>query len=298
MVVASATTLQMNDNPLDTELRDVPQAPWPLSAPESWLLLNGPNSASIRPFELAVVELLARGALALTDAVEARRLWGDRTIKILVDGPSSGGLTAPLGAVFQLYGTSRRRTFQDGKSGVKLRDLGSEVASFYKGRLYNYGLYDVMPRLMDRGWFGLAPRRFLFFPLQPRYEITLAGTSAQMDLKRWLQALEFKFGAFIDRDPEAALSLAARSGAALLLSPIAVSQLYALRGRFPDRQGAVGDATPIVWADTDQQFDLGAIDSLVDSFGGFDFSFDVGGLDFGGDFGGGDGGGGDGGGGD
>ena len=72
---------------LDRPIPESP-APWPLSAPESYVLLHGPRAKSIEAFKRGLLELVARDGLAV-ETRERRGLFRFFTTRtsLLFNGP-------------------------------------------------------------------------------------------------------------------------------------------------------------------------------------------------------------------
>src|SRR5689334_23024249 len=91
---------------------------WNLTAPESWVLLNGAG-ANTQPFKLALTELLMRGALKI---VESKGRFMGKTV-LLADGPKAQAPTEPsLQPVWELYRGSKTKTTDEG-TGVPIKEL-------------------------------------------------------------------------------------------------------------------------------------------------------------------------------
>lgn len=93
---------------------------WELSAPESHALLYGPKAKPGQVLKLAVLELVARKALALVE-VEEPGFFGTKKAAVLTDGPERGLSlgSRPLAAVLDLYGGIPRNSFPGGVTGAR-----------------------------------------------------------------------------------------------------------------------------------------------------------------------------------
>ena len=89
--------------------RPIPEssAPWPLSAPESYVLLHGPRAKSVEAFKRGLLELVARDVLTVETRERPRcfHLFTEQA-SFLHTGPnmSRGELAAqPLQAIWDIY---------------------------------------------------------------------------------------------------------------------------------------------------------------------------------------------------
>jgi hypothetical protein len=275
-----------------------PSTRWQLSAPESFVLLNGPGASGREAFKLGVMELVARGVLVLDEP---------GTTATLRDGPRARAPSErALAAIWDVYVATPKQSWA-GRSGARLKDLGRSTIKQY-GSLKGFVKQEVLPALVERGLFERREGRILWIFPTTSFELTPQGVEARTELERWLEVGRQRFRDWSSDDPRQALTYAGLLGAGMLLMPALYGDLADLRERA--RVGATADggaSTPVV-TDDDQtgdfdfgDFDLGGFDFSGIDFGGFDASF----SDSGGGFGdgggssgdGGSGGGGDGGGG-
>jgi uncharacterized membrane protein YgcG len=290
---------------------DWPATRWSLTAPESFVLLNGPNASGGQAFKLGLTELVARGALLLETTTSGG--IRHREVAMLRDGSKPGApRERTLDAIWSIYQRTQTHTYGDGLSGVRIEDLAKAAARFY-GSLSAYVKQDVLPALEDRGLYGRQDGRILWIFPTTRWVLTPEGTAAREELQRLLTLAEQRFGEWADTEPPRALEYASLAGAALLLQPELFSELHRARlttgvqdtgaGVYVDPGVGAGEfdwGALGIGALGDASFDafdaaLGAIDSAIDSVAGSDGgSFDGGSSDGGG--GGSDGGGGGGGG--
>jgi hypothetical protein len=269
---------------------------WELTAPESFVLLNGPSASGREAFKLGVMELIARGALAMDEA-------GSKNAT-LRDGPQA---RAPreraLGAIWDVYRASPSHSWA-GRYGVRLKDLGRTAVKQY-GSLDAYRKNEVLGALVDRGLYERREGRFLWIFPTTRFELTPDGDRARDELQRLMATGREQFSGWAAKEPSQALAYAGSIGAAMLLMPMLFDDMLGLRERLR-ASGAASDAGAYVHTggtdgggDFDFDFDWSGVDFGGLDFGGIDSSFsDSGGFGDGGGFGGdGGGGGGDGGGG-
>ena len=296
-----------------------PATAWQLSAPESAVLVNGVGVPGRESFKLALMELLSRGVLRLTEVRERARLFGTRRTKVLTDGSRPGQpRQAVLARVWSLYHAQPAKVFPDGTHGVELSDF-LRAARQRDGGVQRFTTSVVIPALVERGLLERQEKRLLLIFKETRHEPTAAGLAAQAALQRWMLVARRDLNSWTQSDPSKALAFSALAGAALLLMPDLLPDLQLLDQQLKMRQPAHpgladsdGDESEIEGGDVDlTSFDSGGLDLSglafdFDALGDLDSAFDAidsavdsgdGGGD-GGDGGGGDGGGGDGGGGD
>jgi Golgi phosphoprotein 3 (GPP34) len=269
---------------------------WELTAPESFVLLNGPSASGREAFKLGVMELIARGALAMDEA-------GTKNAT-LRDGPQA---RAPreraLGAIWDVYQASPSHSWA-GRYGVRLKDLGRTAVKQY-GSLDAYRKSEVLGAMVDRGLFERREGRILWIFPTTRFELTADGDRARDELQNLMETGRQRFSGWAADDPNQALAYAGTVGAAMLLMPMLYGDMAGLHERMRySGAGAdggtyvhTGDSGDSGDSDFDFEFDWSGVDFGGLDFGGIDTSFsDSGGFGDGGGFGG-DGGGGDGGGG-
>lgn len=312
-----------------------PTTPWELTAPESYVLLNGPSASGAEALKLAALELVARGLLRIVEAEEVGPFGSQRPARVLVRARGARPPTTPvLASVWTLYTGIPPRTFGEGIEGVPIDELAREAQSRYKP-LRRFVERVIMSNLIERGLYTYEQYRiFWFFPAS-RLVLSPAGAAARADLEERLAMARAQFGGWATADPARALAFAGLAGAALLLAPSLYPDLQRLGHQQPASttdSGFVPAATTINSDDRSPEpdqapleseqtmphldltgfdptgggftFDLGALDSLDSAFSAIDLAVDSSGGDAGaadsgsgGDGGGGDGGGGNGGGG-
>ena len=162
----------------------LPDEPWPLTAPESYVLRYGlgNNAQSLHAFKLALTELVARRALDLRGAW-VRRRWapGRYPTFLLCDGPHKAAVEEPsLRPVVELHTNMKSRSlgvpFDDpaGEAhGVLLTKFASVAAR--AGGYRTYLRRDVAPSLRQRKLLSAVNAR------------TPAGNEAAEQLDAWLE---------------------------------------------------------------------------------------------------------------
>jgi uncharacterized membrane protein YgcG len=268
-----------------------PATRWQLTAPESFVLLNGPRASGSEAFKLGVMELVTRGALRL-DNVTQGRLRRHEVVR-LRDGPRAvTPRERALEPIWSIYQRTPSHSFEDGEHGTRVENVARAAARHY-GKLSRYIDQDVLPALVERGLFERKEGRILWIFPTTRHDYTSEGLAARAELQTLLDLGQQGSLAWRD-DPNRALDYATVAGAAVLMQP----DLFPYMRR--SRADLSGTDTGYVGAyssdddDTAPTFDFDFSSFDLGDFGGFDAAFDSGG---GGDGGGGDGGGGDGGGG-
>jgi hypothetical protein len=278
---------------------------WPLSAPESYVLENGPTASAAETLKLALTELVATGRLRLVEH-ESRFLGFTRRTTVLTEGPRRAGpLRPPLRDALALF----ERTSASGRAAVK--KVAQAVVNEH-GSLNGYRDRVVMRSLVEAGLFVEEEYRLLWLFTAHRHVVTRSGLAARARLAELQRTARLKVPAGAD-DPAGATAAAAAVGAALLLTPELFPELRELqrrRGMEADEETAglalsaadegseyLPTATPTAVLEPpslELSFDFGALDAI----GGLDAAMDA--IDGGVSDGGGDGGdgGGDGGGGD
>jgi hypothetical protein len=268
-----------------------PTTRWGLSAPESYVVLNGPGANGSDAFKLGLMELVARGTLAL-ETIEQRGRFTRKSVAMLRDGPRSGApREQPLAAIWQIYERIPHQVTDDGQSRVAVEDLARAAARQYQS-LGRYIRRDVLPALIDRGLYEARRDRLLWIFPRTRHVLTPSGESARHELQRWLEVGAARFSGWADNEPSHAMAYAAMAGASLLLMPALFPDMRRLRdqtgiggadaagysGATMTRSNTVDDERP----DTDISNDPSSLDTSGLSIGGLQLpSFDLSSLDFG-----------------
>jgi hypothetical protein len=251
---------------------DWPATRWGLSAPESHVVLNGPNASGSEAFKLGLMELVARGTLAL-ETIEQRGRFSRKSVAMLRDGPRSGApREQPLAAIWQIYEHVPHKVTDDGLSRVAVEDLARAATRQYQP-LGRYVRREVLPALIERGLYEARQERVLWIIPVTRYVLTPSGESARAELQRWLELGTERFSEWTDDDPSHAMAYAAMAGASLLLMPSLFPDMRRLRDQPGIYAGDAGDIS-------------GGVDTGGLPIGGLELpsfdlsSFDLGSLDF------------------
>ena len=189
----------------------LPDEPWPLTAPESYVLRYGlgNNAHGLHAFKLALTELVARRALDLRGAW-VRRRWapGRYPTFLLCDGPHKGAVEErSLRPVVELHTNMKRRSlgvpFDDpaGEAhGVLLTRFASVAAR--AGGYRTYLERDVAPSLRQRELLSSVNARTpagnrAFEQLDAWMEVTRRGLFGWSHDETWLRAFVAGAGASV-----------------------------------------------------------------------------------------------------
>ena len=261
---------------------------WQLSAPESFVLLNGPSADGAEAFKLGVLELVTRKALKIVHVEESGMFGRRKQTAVLVEG--SGGSVPDgraLRSIWELYQQQKQRTFKDGTVGVPVADLAGAASRRFK-TLGKYVEQEVLPPLVDQGLYAREERRTLGIFRSTRHTLTPDGEAARDDLRSRMTLAEQEFAGWVRTDPTRAMAFAGLAGAALLLMPALYPELQQMAGllRPGDSEGddvddAEDDDTE-VGAAGGEGLDLASADAGGLDSGGLDLGgADLGGFDMG-----------------
>ena len=262
-----------------------PNVLWELTAPESLVLYQGAGAKGGAVFKLALLDLVARGVLRLTETEEAGGLGRRRPGAVLTPGATPATpVPSVLAGVVRLFEGCPRRTLPDGTSGVPVADLTQAARRQYKS-LDGYVRQDVLPRLIERGLFVSETRRRWGIIPVTQYILTPAGEAARADLKARLALGEHQLVHWIDQEPERAVNFVGFAGAAVLLMPAVLPELRRLRqlsawsGPSLIYLGSLGSEEAAGLSGHDQwlDFDPSALDTLDSASGAIDSGIEQGG---------------------
>src|SRR5215207_6922625 len=121
----------------------LPQFPWRLSAPESLVLLWGPDTGDAWALKVGLLELVVRRALVLK-AVEHHRVFRPaRPVNVLALGePLDSAAPRPLRIIVEAYSMVPRRTSD--QNGVPVDRLAQAVLTRY--------FLQIRTRFLRRRW--------------------------------------------------------------------------------------------------------------------------------------------------
>jgi len=284
--------------------RPIPEssAPWPLSAPESYVLLHGPRATSVAAFKRGLLELVARDVLTV-ETRERRGLFRFFTARtsFLFNGPTMSGMRSaarPLRSIWDIYGSTSISISPGDPRGVRVRDL-RRAARVLGTPLRDFTCWSVLPALMERGLYERDDYAATRPSRSSRHTETTAGRAARVELESLLKRADREFNPAARTDPGEALAIAGGLGSAILLMDPLLSEMAGLGQRIRDGIGniAMGGRLELNTSSLDLDFDvsdLGALDKLdgvFDALGDIGSGWDVGGGGDGGSCGDGDGGG-------
>jgi hypothetical protein len=215
-----------------TLVNDEPPRRWELSAPESGVLLWGPQTRSGEALKLALLELVVRQVLRLESVRERRLAIFSRTVTVLAPGP---GRDQPSGRTLRgvLEATPPARTYPDGTTGAAVAQWARAVVARYQ-RSGGYAQAEVLPALEQRGLYRRERYRRLGLFEASRWTLTPEGMSALAELKALLDQARALFGLGTLADPAAVRSHFERTGAAVLLLPGLFPQIRLRQGQGPE----------------------------------------------------------------
>lgn len=227
--------------------RPIPESstPWPLSAPESYVLLHGPRAKSVEAFKRGLLELVARDVLTV-ETRERRgffRFFTARTT-FLLRGPKMPWVHSaaqPLRSIWEIYSRTCISVSPAEPRGVRVRDL-RRSARVLGTPLRDFTYWSVLPALMERGLYErddyAAPRT----SRRSRYTETTAGRAARIRLESLLESADREFSPAARRDPGEALAIAGGLGSAILLMDTLLSEIAWLGQRIRDGVGNIAMA--------------------------------------------------------
>jgi uncharacterized membrane protein YgcG len=240
---------------METATVELPTTRWELSAPESFVLLDGPDASGEQAFKLAVFELVGTGLLRVVDVEKPGILGQTRHTSVLVRG--QGGeepRQGPLASVWTLLQRIPQVSFPDGTIGVPVEDLVAAAHEQY-GSLDGFVKSEVLPELERRGLYAREAYRILWLFPSTRWRLTPAGQQAREELQRLIALGDERFRGWVQDNPSQAMTYAALLGAAWFLMPGLWSYGYGGYGGADTSLGGVYS-----------NFDPGTFESLSTSF--------------------------------
>jgi hypothetical protein len=245
---------------------DLPRRRWELSAPESQMLLWGPETGDAWVLKLAIMELVVRRVMRLVSVPDRRLLIFAKRTNVLVPALRlDEGASRALSAVVVAF--PKTRTYADGTSGVAVEQVARAVFSRYlksgsvqvQGYTWSwsnggYGKAVVLPALEQRGLFRQERSSRLALFTTTTWVLTEDGQAALGELRGIMATGREQFAGWVRQDPDRARTFVELAGSALLLmgglSPL-LQQLQrgsAVRGAEPaggfrsdtERGGGIG----------------------------------------------------------
>jgi hypothetical protein len=204
-------------------VNDEPPRRWELSAPESGVLLWGPETRAREALKLALLELVVRQVLRLVSVRERRLVIFSQTFHVLAAG---SGPERPSGPALRgvLEATPPSRTFADGTVGATVAQWARAVVGRYQ-REGGYVQAEVLPALQARGLYRREQYRRLGLFQATRWALTPEGLAALTELKSLMEHARALFGLGTLVDPASVRAHFERTGAAILLLPGLFPQL-------------------------------------------------------------------------
>jgi hypothetical protein len=183
---------------------------WDLPAPESQVLLTGPDTPDDWAIKLALKELVLRRVLSVRTVRIRRFLVLHKNLPIVVDGERRDAtVSAPLQAMLSVF--PRPTTFEFGVPGVPLRTATIEVMRWYRAG-GGFVEAEVLPELRRLGLYehhldGTAPR----------WRPTASGEQKLTELRQVMRTGRDQFPHWAETDRALATEYVKRAGPALLL---------------------------------------------------------------------------------
>jgi hypothetical protein len=198
---------------MDTPLLETPVSGspcrWHLSAPESYVLMEGRRASGVESFRKGLLELITRGVLRM------EKCGPPHSTTFLVAGARSSQVHATAGPLVSIWQLCDRIGDVRG-TGVDVAALG-KAARRLRRPLKGFTKHTVLPSLEGRGLY--RQEEYLALGLFPwtRYAETTAGAAARRELAALMDTVERKFDAAAREDSRQALALVAILGSAVLL---------------------------------------------------------------------------------
>jgi hypothetical protein len=254
---------------METPILDRPitesSTPWPLSAPESYVLLHGPRAKSIEAFKRGLLELVARDVLRVETRERPRcfQLFTEQAT-FLHTGPnmSRGELVArPLQAIWDIYRRTSLCISWGDPRGVLVRDLPRSARGLGTP-LGKFTYWSVLPALVERGLYERDDYAAPGPSRSSRYTETTAGRAERVKLESLMWSAVRDFYPAAQKDPAAALALAGGLGSAIFLMDPLLSEITSIGQRIRD---GITIHLGLNTASLDLDFDVldpGALDKL------------------------------------
>lgn len=198
-------------------MSELPARRWELSAPESQVLLTGPETTGDLALKAALLELVVRRVLRLA-SVEYLRLLvfkgrADVLVRDVTLPPREGREQSPdpsasraLQVVLDAY--RNPRTYPDGTIGCPVEKFAHAVLTRWPRGYVHGGVFPALERRGLFAWEGFGPVGVV---------LTAEGFAALADLRALLATGRGAFRAWVIDDPERARAFVDLAGPALLL---------------------------------------------------------------------------------
>jgi hypothetical protein len=221
--------------------------PWPLSAPESLVLLWGPETGDVQPLQIGLLELVARGYLDFVLA-ERRSLFGLirqtwHAVRPCVAHPT---LPEPLGLlVHATRGHGSAVPVQALADQVLRRQVkyvprwsGGGFRPVLTGKGYVWQV--ILPALAERGHYARTSVPAGDMAPWWRWDITPAGLAALEAARDLVQDGQEHFAGWVTRDRDQAWDYLARAGSVALLVQNLLPDVRQLVAADPSGAAAAG----------------------------------------------------------
>jgi hypothetical protein len=207
----------------------MPQRRWEVSAPESQVLLWGPETGDAWLVKQATMELVVRRVLRLVSVPDRRLLvFSKRTNVLIPIRPLDDAASRALLAVTMAFPKARR--YADGTIGVPVEQVARAVFSQFRkdgsiqvqGEAWSwsrggYGASVVLPALERRGLYHREQsKRLGLFPTTT-WILTDEGLAALEELRRITAIGRDQFAGWVNDDPAKAKAFVEMAGPAILL---------------------------------------------------------------------------------
>jgi hypothetical protein len=225
---------------------------WELSAPESQILLSGPETRDDWALKAALLELVVRGGLRLSTSESSGILRRKRAHVLVLVKNSDLAAIAALRGVLDAYPQPR---LHSNRTAVAVGDLARAVFTRYqKAPSGGYVNEILLPALDERGLFSREADPRLRLAGAGGWFLTQRGLAALVELRSLLASAREAFGAWLDRDHPRADAFLQTAGPATLLMDDAIAAL----GRLRERSSAEPHARNVA-ASSAGAFSLGAL---------------------------------------
>jgi hypothetical protein len=183
---------------------------WRLSAPESQVLLSGPDTPSSWAIKLALKELVLRKALTLHQTEERRFRVFKKRVNVLSPGTSlDSSAGRPLRAIMEIY--PKAHAYGGGITGVSVEKLAQEIMGWYRaGGGFVKG--EVLPELERKGLYERKTEG-----TNPTWALTSNGEEALAELRGLLETGRQSLPNWAANDRSQARTFVEAAGPALLL---------------------------------------------------------------------------------
>jgi hypothetical protein len=202
---------------------------WDLPAPESAVLLWGPETRDHDALKLALLELVARRAMKLVAVPDRRLVFISKETHVLVRNPHYAEPVSPSLAIV-VDAHPKTRTYRDGTVGTPVDRLAGDVLRQELRRVrvrrgvfrwdWSVGGYvrnRVLPELERRGLYARESRRRLGVLESDVWVPTTEGVATLYELRERLEAGRAGLLDWLERDPARADDFLQRLGPALPL---------------------------------------------------------------------------------